>query len=232
MIGQDFPKIEWHFLGLELLEPNAMLGDIVLFTISFGIAYRIRTQFTQHPFYNYWRLFFIWFGWSFLFGGFGHLLYNYFGLWGKYPSWILSMFATYYLSLAQISLWPNVRQQKLFKTSAVFVLIAGLLIEIYVFNSINLHTDQSKGLVVPSIVSGINMIFSLFVLGLYYQKKYHSNFKFFWIGVLTLLPSALIQSQKINMHQWLDRNDMSHLLLGMSLICYYKGIQAFRSYQN
>ena len=27
MIGQDFPKIEWHFLGLDLLEPNAIIGD-------------------------------------------------------------------------------------------------------------------------------------------------------------------------------------------------------------
>ena len=228
MIGQDFPKIEWHFLGLDLLEPNAIIGDVILFGLSLWIASTLQTRSGNHPFYSYWRKFFLWFGWGFLFGGFGHLFYNYLGLWGKYPSWLMGMVATYFLSLAQISLWPNERQKNIFRWSATLILFSGIIIEIMVFNLVDLSIDQSKGLFVPSLISGINMLFSLVFMGTYYQKYYHSNFKFFWMAVLMLLPSALIQNQKINLHQWFDRNDFSHILLAFTLLLYWKGISAYQ----
>jgi hypothetical protein len=228
MIGQDFPKIEWHLLGLDLLEPNAIIGDLILFSISLWMASTLRLRAKSHPFYSYWQKFFLWFGWGFLFGGFGHLLYNYLGLWGKYPSWLMGMVGTYFLSLAQISLWPNERQKNIFRWSATLLLFCGIITEIMVFNLINLSFDQSKGLVVPSLISGIYMLFSLFYMGIYYQKYYHPNFKYFWMAVLILLPSALIQNQKINLHQWFDRNDFSHILLAFTLFLYWKGISAYQ----
>jgi hypothetical protein len=47
----------------------------------------------------------------------------------------------------------------------------------------------------------------------------------FWIAALVLLPNAFIQSQKINLHQWFDRNDFSHVLLLLSLLLYFNGIK-------
>ena len=41
MIGQDFPKIQWDIFELQLLEPNAMFGDIVLFAMSLFFAAQI-----------------------------------------------------------------------------------------------------------------------------------------------------------------------------------------------
>lgn len=225
MIGQDFPKIEWHFLGLDLLEPNAMIGDIVLFTTSLFIAKQIGQYFGSHSFYNNWRRFFIWFGWSFLFGGFGHLFYNYLGLWGKYPSWILGMVATYFLTKAMISLWPQAKQKTTFERLALTLLFIGILVEVGVFLTIDLSIDQSKGLFVPTLISGIGLIFSLAFLGVRYQKNIHPNFKLLWIAALTLLPNAFIQSQKINLNQWFDRNDFSHVLLLISLLLYYHSIK-------
>lgn len=220
MIGQDFPKIEWHFLGLDLLEPNAMIGDIVLFTTSLYIAKYIHQNLGNHSFYSNWRRFFIWFGWSFLFGGFGHLFYNYLGLWGKYPSWILGMVATYFLTTAMLSLWPKTKQKTSFERMASALLFIGMLVEVSVFISVDLSIDQSKGLFVPTLISGIGLIFSLVFLGIRYQKTMHPNFKFLWLAAMTLLPNAFIQSQKINLNQWFDRNDLSHVLLLISLLLY------------
>ena len=228
MIGQDFAKIQLDIWGFHFLEPNALIGDIFLFSTALIIAAKIKKIQSKHPFYTNWRRFYLIFGFSFLAGGLGHFLYHYLGLWGKYPSWLLSMISTYFLSLAQISLWPNLRQQQLFKKGAMLLLLLGVIIEIIVFNTVDLSIDQSKGLAVPSIVSGIGMIFSLFFLAWHYQKKYHPNFKYFWIAVLTLFPSALIQSQKINLAQWFDRNDLSHILLFITLLLYWKGIKAFK----
>lgn len=228
MIGQDFEKIPLDVWGFHFLEPNAMIGDIILFSCSLLLAARVKRMGSAHPFYQNWQRFYLLFGISFLFGGFGHFFYHYLALWGKYPSWILGMIATYYLSLAQISLWPKPQMQSRFKIAALILLLGGIGTEIWVFNNIDLSIDQSKGLAVPTIVSGIGLIFSLVFLGIQYQKRYHPNFKYFWMAALLLLPNAMIQSQKINLAQWFDRNDFSHVLLGLSLFLYWKGIQAFK----
>lgn len=225
MIGQDFPKITFDFWGLALLEPNAMIGDIVLFTTSIYIAAQLKPLQNKHPFFTNWRLFFLWFGWSFLMGGIGHLFYNYLALWGKYPSWIMGMIATFWLTKAMLSLWPNQQQKQLFSKAAIILLTIGILVEFYVLLKVDLKIDQSRGLFVPTVVSGIGLIFSLVVLGAYYQKTIGTHFRLFWIAALVLLPNAYIQSQKMNLHQWFDRNDFSHVLLLLSLLLYFKGIK-------
>ena len=139
----------------------------------------------------------------------------------------MKMMMIYHFNLNyNIKLLP--KKKNIFRWSATLILFLGIIIEIMVFNLVNLSFDQSKGLVVPSLISGIYMLFSLVYMGIYYQKYYHSNFKFFWMAVLMLLPSALIQNQKINLHQWFDRNDFSHILLAFTLLLYWKGISAYQ----
>ncbi|MFM8963252.1 MAG: DUF6962 family protein [Sphingomonadales bacterium] len=225
MIGQDYPKIEWQFAGLDLLEPNALIGDLILFSTSLFLAAKIKTNYPQNDFYSNWRRFYLVFGWSFLFGGFGHLLYNYLGLWGKYPSWLLGMVATYFLTKGILSLWPNVKQKVIFEKSALLLLGIGFTLELLVIWRVDLSFDQSKGLFIPTLISGIGLIFSLVIVGIRYQRQIHSGYRFLWIAALLLLPSGLIQNKKINLHQWFDRNDFSHVLLLISLVLYFIALQ-------
>lgn len=232
MIGKDFEKIQLDIWGLHFLEPNAMIGDIILFIAALYFSSKIKNTNFEHPFLMNWSRFYLLFGLSFLAGGLGHFLYNYMGLWGKYPSWIIGMIATYYLSIAQISLWPNPKQKALFKTGARVLLVIGIVLELFVFVKVDLTIDQSKGLAIPTIISGIGLLFSLLYLGIYYQNQIHQSFKFLWIAVLTLLPNTIIQSQKINLAPWFDRNDFSHVLLLISLFLYWQGIKAFITHYN
>jgi hypothetical protein len=64
-------------------------------------------------------------------------------------------------------------------------------------------------------------------MGYYYQKTISPSFKYLWISALVLIPTAIIQSKKINIHQWFDRNDVSHILLIVSLFLYYKAIKGY-----
>ncbi|MFM7006985.1 MAG: DUF6962 family protein [Flavobacteriales bacterium] len=225
MIGQDFPKIEWSIFGLDLLEPNAFIGDLLLFITSIILANKIKKQNNAHPFYKWWTQFFLLFGWSFLLGGFGHLLYNYLGLWGKYPSWLLGMVATFYLTNGMLSLWANDLQKKNFIQAAKILLFTGLAIELIVFFSVDITVDQSKGLLIPTVVSGIGLLFSLVFVGGTYHRNLDAGFRYLWLAACILLPNAFIQSQKINLHPWFDRNDFSHALLFSSLLLYYKTLR-------
>jgi hypothetical protein len=67
-------------------------------------------------------------------------------------------------------------------------------------------------------------------LGYYYQKTITTSFKYLWISTLILIPTAIFQSKKINFHQWFDRNDVSHILIIISLIIYYKAIKGYYDY--
>ena len=227
LIGQDFEKIEWDFMGLHLLEPNAMIGDIIIFSVALTFALKVKVHPQHSAFFTNWKRFFIIFGVSFLMGGFGHLFYNYWGVPGKFFSWYSGMFAALMIELAMISLFPSVEWRKTLKTLSFFKLIASIAIATYIYSTVDLEIDPSKGLIIPTLNSVIGLGLSLGLLGYYYQRKIDASFKYLWISTLILIPSAVVQSMKINVHQWFDRNDISHILLITSIVFYYTAVNKF-----
>ena len=176
LIGKDFEKIEWDFMGLHLLEPNAMIGDVIIFTVAIVLAIKVKTH-AQHPaFFILWKWFFILFGTGFLMGGFGHLFYNYLGLKGKYFSWYSGMFATLMIELAMISIFPRVEWRKKLKGIAYSKLILSVAVATYIYATVDLIADPSKGLLVPTLNSVVGLGLSLGFLGYYYQPLMHIDF--------------------------------------------------------
>jgi hypothetical protein len=227
-IGQDFDKIEWQLADWSLLEPNAFIGDSLLFALAIFLAFKVRKASDGTAFYKNWIRFFVVFGVSLFVGGLGHLMWNYWGVTGKYFSWYTAILAVYYIEQAMISLYPKKRiRQGLINWSRLKLILSLLGLSILIFK-VDLSMDVSKGLIIPSINSALGMILSLVVLGSIYQKNKMGNFKFFWIGIALLAPSAFFQFHKINFAQWFDRNDVSHVLLALTFICYAIGVTSFR----
>jgi len=67
----------------------------------------------------------------------------------------------------------------------------------------------------------LGMGFSLGYFAFIYEKRIHPAFRLFWISTFILMPSAIFQAFKINIHPWFDRNDFSHFLLIISIILYF-----------
>lgn len=223
-IGTDFPKIEFEWFGLELLEPNAFIGDFILFLYSVYAIYRVLGLKKESEFHRSWVLFFVFFGASFLLGGFGHLLYNYWGVPGKTPSWFLSIIATFYIEKAMISLLQlEVKRKKLLTISKIKLMLAlvGMLL---LMISIDLEKDYSKAIIVPTINSTIGLFYALGVIAYSLSKKF-TGMSPFIISVFTLFPAAVFQMLKINIHPWMDKNDVTHLLLLLALWLYLIGIK-------
>jgi hypothetical protein len=104
-IGEDYPKIEWEVFGFELLEPNAFIGDTIIAAVAIGLYFKTRSLNRIHTTsFNYlWMWFFLVFGIGFFVGGVGHLMYNYFGIFGKYGAWFIGIFSSLLLELAMVS---------------------------------------------------------------------------------------------------------------------------------
>jgi hypothetical protein len=60
-IGSDFPKIRWEINDWVFLEPNALIGDVLLFSVSMYIGYQIYKR-KDRLFYRWWSRFFFCFG--------------------------------------------------------------------------------------------------------------------------------------------------------------------------
>ena len=51
-IGEDFPKIEFEMFGLDLVEPNAIIGDTILFLTAIFFAIKIGKFTIQNDFFK------------------------------------------------------------------------------------------------------------------------------------------------------------------------------------
>ncbi len=230
LIGEDFDKIEFEFLGLQLLEPIGFLGDFIIFIVSMIIAYKIKRLGKSTPFFKWWYLFFLVFGWGFLAGGLGHLLYNYWGVPGKFGSWYSGVATTFFMERAMISLHKNKKFVRAVLALSTLKLIIGLVGLTWIVSTVDLDNNFSKAMFFPTFNSVIGVLFSLVYLGIIYSKQISSAFNYFWISFLVMVPSVFISSQKINFHQWFDKNDLSHVVLLIGVILYYKGIQGYSRY--
>ena len=225
LIGEDFDKIEFTFLGLDLVEPNAMIGDGIVFILSLYLSFRVKKLDFKEPFYKYWHWFFLVFGVCFLFGGLGHMMYNYWSIKGKYIGWFSNIIAVFLAEQAMLSLHPNSKLRATFKTISQIKAIVVLVAMVVMFSSFDFSADEQKGLIIPAANSFVGLFSSIGILGYYYSNKLDSNFKYFVFSILVTIPSAFFQGLKINIHPWLDRNDVTHILLIATLLLYFTAVK-------
>ncbi len=229
-IGTDFDKIEWEIFGLEFLEPNALLGDIILGGLALFFAYKMRRMHTTHGFFKKMSLFYIIFGVGFVAGGLGHFLFNYTGIPGKYASWYAGIVATFFLERALLTLFRDEKRKIIIIRLINGKFILAMCIETAVLLFGNLQKDPAIGLIVPTVNTFIGFLYCLGYLGFKYEKEIHPSFRFLWISVLVLLPSVFFQAFKINLHPWLDKNDFSHLLLIISISLYFLTVSRYAAF--
>jgi hypothetical protein len=226
-IGSDFDKMEFSWFGLDLLEPNALLSDSLITVFGFIFAFLVIRNFpTKQPFYKYWKWLFILQGTSFFFGGLGHVLYNYTGIWGKFAALSTAVFFIMMVEHAMISLLNEKQQKKFILLSKIKAVAAVVALTVVMF-TVDVENNLPVLLIVPSANTAIGYFTMLFFLGWKFARTKSRALYLLPISVLTLIPAAILQAKKINLHPWFDRNDFSHLLIIISLFMYYYAIKGY-----
>lgn len=224
MVGADFPKIEFQMFNLDLLEPMAIITDTILGFWSIYLGYRVIKLHKQLPFYKNWTLFYILFGLGAFLGGIGHTFFNQLGITGKIPSWLMGPISIYFLEKAMISIyWDKMIAKKLQLISNIKLVVV-LAIFFYLLFTIGYPQKKNTPFLPIAINTIIGVISTAGILGFKYTEKFSAKFKFFWLGVLILLPTAFIFLLKINVNQWFDKNDFSHILFIIGITYFYLGI--------
>ena len=228
-IGSDFEKIEFNFCGFDLLEPNSLIGNTILFISALIISRKVQKLSIETPFFNFWRVFFIAFGCSFFIGGLGHGFYNYWGVVGKYPGWIASIISLYFMERAMLSLLKHPRRSVFVFLSKIKLLIF-VVLELTIFTFLDLKENPQLGLLIPSIASAFGFLTCLGYLCWRYTHEINSSFRYFYWSVVVLIPSAVLQGMKISIAPWLDRSDLSHLLLLVVILLHWNGVRGYAKY--
>lgn len=230
IIGSDFEKIPFSVFNLDLVEPNSLITNSLICIIGLFLAYRTRKNFPiKQPFFRYWYLLFVLQGVGFLFGGLGHVLYNYTGVWGKFFPLTFGILFCTALEHAMICLLPEEKRALYFKLSKLKSVVALAALTTLMF-TIDVENNLSTLLLVPSLNTTIGYVLTLGFLGWKYAQKTTKALYLLPISVLTLIPAAIVQAKKISFHPWFDRNDFSHLLIVVTLILYYYAIRGYYRY--
>jgi hypothetical protein len=205
-------RLPFSLFGLCLQEPMALVTNWIIAITAFILYFRIKDPVTA--FQQSWRKFYFYFGLSTFFSGFGHVLFNYFDVYGKYPTWILGLIAAYHAGRAMISLnviSPNAQKMYswvLYAKLTSFALLA-LILQSFIFVMVD---------------AVITYLFFCLGFGIYYWRKGINSFKYTVIAVLILFPSIFIFTLKINPHIWFNKDDLSHVLMALTIIFFYLGV--------
>jgi len=229
LIGEDFEKIHITLFGLDISEPNVFVSDAIMAFVSLYCGWRLLKGEGKSAFKKWWMGFFFLYGISSLAGGFGHALYAYFGHYGKLFTWITGIISIYLIERAMSKAYTDslfkrrLQRFSLIKVILVYLIFFGILL----FGQI----DKKPGL--PFLPIAINTIVGVSWFAGYYayqlSKQLHEYFKPIFIGVLIMLPSAFFFLGKINLHPWMDKNDVSHFLLAAGIIYFMIGVEKLSS---
>ncbi|MBK9192169.1 MAG: hypothetical protein IPM77_12025 [Crocinitomicaceae bacterium] len=225
MIGADFEKIQFVLFGLNLVEPMAFITDLIMGTVSIILGMKVSKIQSNHAFYIYWKSFFYLFGIGALAGGVGHTFFFYFGIPGKFLSWICGPLSVYLLEQAMISINPKEKKLEILKLiSSLKMIVVFIIFGVILYNMSSTSKPE-----LPFLPIAINTILGVVLtagaLALSYKKSISTKFSYIYLGVLVMLPTAFIFLLKINLHQWFDKNDLSHVLLTAGIIYFYIGIR-------
>ena len=224
IIGADYEKMTWKWGEWILMEPNTLLTDCLMSIICFYLAFKLWKDRERNPFVNWFIAFFITLGISSFTGGLGHALYAYLGTVGKTPGWISGILSVFFIEQAMISFVYNERLQKIYKSLSYIKVFAVLALLCWIFIKEPILEKPEIGFLPIAINTIVGMFLSAGILGVVFYRKHQAPFHFFAYGVMAMLPAAFFFLMKINIHPWMDKNDVSHILISVGNIFFYLGI--------
>jgi len=201
--------IEFKVGGLTLQEPMALITNWMMSLFSLYAYSRLnKTDFQEVAL---WRKFFFWFTLTSFFAGLGHLFFQQLGFPGKYPNWITSILAGFYAGSAMLYNFKSNLLKSFLIFKGIVLLILSIIFQKFIFIAVD-------AILTYTIYCGI--------IGYKLTKSISLDYKFMYIGVLVCVPSVFIFLLQLNPHKWLNKDDLSHLLMLCCLIFFYLGANA------
>jgi hypothetical protein len=205
--------ILFDFMGLHLQEPMAFIFNMAIAVYCFA-AYKRLQNGPLDPATVNWKMFYLTFGVSTVFGAFGHIFFQYLGVAGKIPCWTLGGLANVFAARAMMQ-YNGFSSLSRGVDTAIWLKSGALLI-------VAVTTQNFLFIAIDAILTYV--IFTG-IYGFMLYKKGLNEMRYMVTGVLVLLPSAFFFILRLNPHRWFNAHDVSHLLMLACIACFYTGIK-------
>jgi hypothetical protein len=199
-------KVTFDLFGLTLLEPLSVLTNWAMAWQCFYYVYKLDAE-TDYQ--KLWGWFFKLYAWSFVFGGFSHLLFNYSAMAGKIPGWSCALLG---VTLAEWGMTTKFEKAEVLRVVIVVKLITSvsLLFIDFKFLWVMLHTT--------------GLLFFVGIPAIIRFTKGHTAYKYFIYSIFSLLLTAPIKLLKIDIHPaYFNRDDISHVFMIIAIWMMFKG---------
>jgi hypothetical protein len=206
-------KIEFSLFGLDLLEPMAFVTNMVV-VITCMIAY-LRTRELTSGYARWWKAFFISFALASFFGALSHVFWNYWWFYGKIPSWFFGVVATTCSAFAMLEVARLQKKVKNLWRSILLVRAMLVLAMAYFF-------WKFLFVAIDTIVIYISFAG---IYGAILWRKGYAHMRYNMLAMVFLIPTGFIFLLKIDLHEWMNREDLSHLLMCVSIFFFSEGVR-------
>jgi hypothetical protein len=166
--------------------------------------------------FYFWQLNFLFFALASFSGALSHLFWNYWGFYGKITPWFFGVLSSGFLMAAMIDLFSFRKSTRLI--FHLFILAKGVFILTFAFAYWNFLFVAIDTILSLFVACGIGT----FILYFHYDRKDLINML---IGFLIMLPSAAVFLLKLDLHLWLNREDLSHLLIASGLFFFTRSLE-------
>ncbi len=207
---------EIHILNVLIQEPTTLATDLVLGLAGFRFAWMVRDDSGDDSPRTWWTWFFIFIGFSTVFGGLAHGFGYAVGGLGRSVSWLSSGFAVLCAQKASIRILDSSRLRNVLNGVAWLQLLVfvGALVAFRSFLVVTVNT--AVGLL--GMVAAIHLW--------RYRVSGDRGSLHVVAAVLVAGVTALIHLFKLSPGVWFNHNDLSHVILIFSLYLFMLGARA------
>jgi hypothetical protein len=208
-------KIPFSLLGFELLEPMAFVTNgLVALVCVYGFVNA--KAFDLHK----WKYFFFFFALGSFSGALSHLFWNYWGFYGKITPWFFGVVSSGFLIAAMVDLFAFRKSTRLI--FHIFILLKGTFVLIFAYTFWNFLFVAIDTILSLFVACGVGT----FILYFHYDRKDLINLL---IGFLIILPSAAVFLLKLDLSLWMNREDISHILIAGGLFFFARSLKNIAS---
>lgn len=214
--------MEFHSInlaGIIITEPGTCFTDVILSVLCFTLYKNVQKDFARSHFINAWKYFFLFMGLSTGTGVLVHGFSTYFepGIY-NYTWMFMNLCAATasFFTLRAMSKFVarNVRQRK--KINMVnFIIFSGFAIATIIFNNFEI--------VKIYIATAVTCNFIVHLIG---HFRDDAASRFIMLGMFISFFTIFIHSTQIIYNAWIDYKSISHIIMMMSIMLVYRGVQA------
>ena len=206
-----------YFLGIRIDEPVTTFTDLIVSSVCFYAFYQLHKIPRRNNVHWNLKYYFLSMGMATLIGGIiGHGFLYLFSFAWKLPGWLTSMFSIALLERASIMYAKPLIKPKVGTFFAWMNIIELSTFVIVTFSTLNfffVEVHSAYGLLI--IVTSFNFVV--------YKNRKNEASKLFLIAVGISAVSALIFMNEIGIRIWFNHFDISHILMSISALIFYKG---------